>query len=104
MINWLRQNAVILSIAGTAVLLVSHAAVSQYQLSGLVAGQAAVGAHIHDTTKHLDPHRDPEAMRRLTERIDKLEEKLERSERWRERLIEQWRQRQRQSGNDGDRR
>lgn len=94
MLNWLRQNAIIVSIAGTAVLLISHAAVSQYQLSGLVSGQSTVSAHIHDTMRHLDPHRDPEALRRLTERIDRLEEKLERAERWRERLVDQRRQRQ----------
>lgn len=98
MLTWLRQNGIIISIVGTIVLLIGHVAVSQYQLSVLVGGMAVISNHIHDSTRHLDPQRDAEALRLLTDRIDKLEQRVERSERWRAWMTEQERSRWR--GND----
>jgi len=93
MITWIRENASLVSFLGSAVLVISGAAVAKYQLSGLVAQQAEVQNHIHDTTRHLDPQRDAEEKRRLIERIEKLEERQERAERRRAWTGEQLRRR-----------
>ena len=91
-LNWLRQNGAVVSIAGAIVLLIAHAAVSQYQLSVLVAGQSVISMHLHDSARHIDPSRDAEATKTLKERIDKLEQRIERSERFRA-----WLERERES-------
>lgn len=81
MLTWIRENAVLFSVASAAVMCISTVAVSRYQLSNLVAAQAAMSQHTNDTTRHLDPQRDAESVKELKERIDRLERKLERCER-----------------------
>ena len=90
MITWIRENAWLASILTGAVIAVSTVAVSRYQLSGLVASQPAVESHIHDTTRHIDPNRDPQSQKALIDRIEKLEERLNRLE---GRRGDSWRQR-----------
>jgi len=81
MIAWIRENAALVSLAATAVICISTVAVARFQLAGLVAAQTEVRQHMNDTTRHLDPHRDAETMKELKERIDKLEDHIERLER-----------------------
>lgn len=93
MINRIRENGFLFSIAVVVAGAISTVAVTRYQISGLIAEQPEVQRHIHDTTRHIDPLRDIEARRQLIERIEKLEEHLERSERRREWAGERLRQR-----------
>ena len=81
MIAWIRENAVLFSIATGLVVCISTVAVDRYRLSGLFAAQPATHQHINDTTRHLDPQRDAEADRQLLERIERLERRLDRCER-----------------------
>jgi len=81
MITWIRENAALFSIVGTAVICISTVGVARFQLAALVAAQAEVRQHIGDTTRHLDPQRDGEATRELKDRIEKLERHIERLER-----------------------
>jgi len=79
MITWIRENA--LTLGTTAVICISTVAVTRYQIASLLAAQPEVRQHMSDSTRHLDPHRDTEAMKELKERIDKLEDHIERLER-----------------------
>lgn len=81
MINWIRENAGLASIAGALILAVSGGGVAYHQLSTLVAEQPAIQSHIHDTTRHIDPNRDPEKLKSLENRVEQLERQL----RWMER-------------------
>lgn len=99
MINWIRNNAPLASLAGALAIAIATVAVDRYQLSGLVAKQPEIEKHMGDTTRHIDPNRDPNRLKRLEERIDKLEEQLDRANR-----MEFWRNRREQWGGDGQRR
>lgn len=77
MITWIRDNAVLFSVATSAILCLSTVAVARYQLAGLVASQAVTNQHMNDTTRHLDPYRDSESAKELKERIDRLERRIE---------------------------
>jgi len=81
MITWIRENAVLFSIVGTGVICISTVAVARFQLAALVAAQAEVRQHMNDTTRHLDPYRDTEATREMKERINQLEQRIDRLER-----------------------
>lgn len=76
MITWIRENAALFSLATALVVFISGAAVGWHQLDGVVGNQVITDAHIHDSTRHLDPIRDAEMHKRLEERINKLEERL----------------------------
>lgn len=93
MINWIRENAGLASFLGSIIFVISTVAVSYHQLSGLIESQPAIQSHIHDSTRHLDPVRDPEERKRLLDRIEKLEERLNRME---SRQAGMWRGRQRE--------
>jgi hypothetical protein len=80
MIKWIRDNTWVFSIIGPLVLVIAAAAVAYNQLSGLVEQQSQVQQHIHDHVRHIDVTRDPQALKQLTDRIEKLEAKLERLE------------------------
>lgn len=90
MIAWVRENAGLASFLASVVFVIASVAVSYHQLSSLIASQPAVEAHIHDSTRHIDPVRDAEDRKRLIERIEKLEQKLEWAQRRRGR---EWRRR-----------
>lgn len=81
MITWIRENAALASVAGALVLAISTGAVAYHKLNSLDAAQPEVQHHIHDTTRHIDPARDPEALRKLEDRVNQLERQL----RWMER-------------------
>jgi len=91
MINWIRENAVIFTLALAAVGIISTVAVTRYQVSGLMDAQPAIQQHINDTTRHIDPVRDAEEKRQMRERIEQLERQIRWMERrqsgvdWRER-------------------
>ena len=96
MINWIRENAAIVSIAGSLVLGVSGVAVARYQLSGLVEKQSEIEQHMHDTTRHLDPNRDPERLKKLEERVEQLERQLRWMERRQQGGAREWEERRRE--------
>lgn len=96
MITWIRQNAALFAMGLTVVGLISHAAVSQYQLLSLVAGQPAIGAHIHDHTRHIDPMRDGMSQKHLVDRLERLEAQVIRMERRLAYVTEERRRRERQ--------
>lgn len=77
MITWIRDNAVLFSVATSAILCLSTVAVARYQLASLVASQAVTNHHMNDTTRHLDPYRDSESAKELKDRIDRLERRIE---------------------------
>ena len=81
MITWIRENAVLFSVIGTGVICISTVGVARFQLAALVAAQAEVRQHMNDTTRHLDPYRDTEAMREMKAEIDRLREHIDRLER-----------------------
>ena len=81
MVTWIRENAAVLSLAASVALCVSTIAVARYQLQGLVSAQAEVRQHIYDSQRHLDPHRDPESMKEMKDKIERLERHIERLER-----------------------
>ena len=80
MITWIRNNVALFSLATSLVVFIAGAAVGWHQLNGLVADQPAVENHIHDSARHIDPVRDAESQKQLMERIEKLEERLNRME------------------------
>lgn len=77
MITWIRDNAVLFSVATSAILCLSTVAVARYQLAGLVASQGVTNHHMNDTTRHLDPYRDTEAAKDLKEEIRDLKRRIE---------------------------
>lgn len=81
MITWIRENAVLFSLAGGAVICISTLAVNRYQLSSLLAAQPITHQHINDTTRHID-QRDLDEIKELKDRIDRLERRLERTQRY----------------------
>lgn len=81
MLAWIKENVALFSITATLVICVSTAAVNRYQLAGLVAAQPAIQQHIVDSTRHLDPQRDPESTKQMREEIERLRQQVERLER-----------------------
>lgn len=88
MITWLRENAALASVLAGFIAFISGGAVAFYRLNSLDAAQPGIQNHVHDTTRHIDPNRDPQALKSLEERVEKLEEQSRRTEgRWRSRGI-----------------
>jgi hypothetical protein len=96
MINWIRENAVLFSLAASLVLVMSGGGVAYYQLTVLIEEQKANEQHIHDPLRHIDPMRDGMSQRHLVERLERLEERAIR--------LEAQLQRQRERGRATDRR
>jgi len=82
MITWIRENAALASILAGFIAIISSGAVAYHQLSNLIAKQPGIDQHVYDTTRHIDPNRDPQAWKKLEERIEKLEEHQRRTGRW----------------------
>jgi hypothetical protein len=76
MINWIRENAGLASFLGSLIFIISTVAVSYHQLSGLIESQPAIQSHVHDSARHVDLARDAEEHKRLLDRVEKLEERL----------------------------
>jgi hypothetical protein len=85
MITWIRENAALASVLAGFIAIISGGAVAYHQLSNLIAKQPGIDQHVYDTTRHIDPIRDPQAWKKLEERIEKLEEQQRQSRRgnWR---------------------
>lgn len=81
MFTWIRENAALFTLGAGLIACISTVAVDRYRISGLFASQPAFHQHLVDTTRHIDPQRDAEAMKEMKERIDRLERRLDRSER-----------------------
>ena len=81
MINWIRENTGLASLLGSAVLIVSTAAVAYHQLSGLVAAQPEIQRHLYDDSRHVDP----EERKQMKEQMADLERRVRELEaaRWR---------------------
>ena len=95
MITWIRENTGIFSLAASAILVISAAAVGWNQLSGLVEQQPEIQRHLYDSSRHVDP----EEKKRMEERIDSLESRLREleSHRWRQHIDRQRGRNRRQS-------
>jgi hypothetical protein len=95
MITWIRENTGIFSLAASAILVISAAAVGWNQLSGLVEQQPEIQRHLYDSSRHVDA----EEKKQLEERIKRLEDQV------RELHVQRWRQFiGRQRGSDSRRR
>lgn len=81
MTTWLRENGQLVSLLGAAVVAIAAFAVGWHQLSGLVAAQPEIQRHIYDSSRHVDP----EAEKKMEERMDDFERRLRELEaqRWR---------------------
>lgn len=92
MITWIRENAVLASLAGGLILAISTAAVAYHQLSSLVAAQPEIQRHLYDSSRHVDP----EEKKRMQEEIQDLKRQVRelQAQRW-ERYIERQRERRR---------
>lgn len=82
MLTRIKENLPFFSLLGGLVVCISTVAVSRYQLASLVAAQSEVRAHMTDTAHHIDPQRDGEAAKQLIDRLDRIEAKLERMQRY----------------------
>jgi hypothetical protein len=80
MLTWIRENAVLFSLAASLVLVMSGGGVAYYQLTVLIEEQKANEQHIHDPLRHIDPMRDGMSQKHLVERLERLEDQVRRME------------------------
>lgn len=77
MLEWIRSNLPVIALGVT---LVGAVFVANYRLQMVEEGVKTVSDHRWDSTKHLDPIRDPAREKEIRDSLERLEMKLDRLE------------------------